>query len=110
MLEHRDGGRQGLDKVRRILDHAVALPHGFAHKAEFAVLEVTDAAMRHVRRSRRCARTEVRAFHDQYIHAVEGQVAEVPMPLMPAPMIKTSTDGFVRSDEMISERFMFHLE
>ena len=62
--------------MRRVFDHAIALSHGFAHQAEFAVFKVADAAMRHVRGSCRCAGAEVGAVDQQYVHTVERQITE----------------------------------
>jgi hypothetical protein len=76
VFENGNGGGKRFDQVRRVLDEQVAFAHRLAHKTELAVLEVTDAAVRHVRGSRRPAGTKVRAFDQQHIHTVQGEFAE----------------------------------
>ena len=62
--------------VRGVFDHAVAFLHGFVHETEFAVLEITDTAMRHVGGCGRGAGAEIGALDQQHVHAIERQVAE----------------------------------
>jgi len=71
---------QRADEVRGVFDHAVALLHGFAHQAELAILQIADAAVRHVRGGRRRARTKVARSISKYLHAIERRFTEVPAP------------------------------
>ncbi len=67
---------RGLTRLRGIPDHAVAFPHGFAHEAELAVLEITDAAVGHAGRGGAGARAEIGPVDQQGVHPLQGQVAE----------------------------------
>ena len=60
----------------RILDEPIALMHRFAHQAKFAVLEVADATMHHVRGGGTRSRAKIALIHQQHIHPLQRQVAE----------------------------------
>src|SRR5512137_3076953 len=62
--------------MRSILDQAISLLNRLTDQPEFAVLEVTDSTVRHVRRSGRRPRTKISAFDQQDVHTIGSQVAK----------------------------------
>ena len=72
----RDRCGQRLGQMRGIAQQAVALVKGFPHQAEFAIFQVTDAAVQHVRGGHTGSGAEVFFVHQQHINALQRQIAK----------------------------------
>ncbi len=72
----RNRGLQRPNVVRRVLQQAVAFVHRFVDEAEFAVLEVADAAVDHVGRRARCSGKVVASLDECDIDSLQCEVAE----------------------------------
>src|SRR5688572_25045763 len=64
MLDGHRGG-QGTDEMGRIAEQRVAFRERFAHEAELAVLEITQAAMDHPRGGGTAGAAEVAAIDEE---------------------------------------------
>ena len=71
-----NGGGQGEHHVRCIPEESVTFEKTFAHKVEFAILEIAQSTMYHPRRGSRAARTEVFALYQQNAKPLQGQIAK----------------------------------
>ena len=74
--KNRHGRAQRFGVMGRVLQHEVALAQRFIHQPEFAVLQITNAAMQHVGGAGAGAAAEVAAFHQQDVDALQRQIAE----------------------------------
>jgi hypothetical protein len=52
----------------------IALPQGFGHQAEFAVFQITQAAMDHPRGSSAAARGEIAALDQKNSQPLQGKI------------------------------------
>src|SRR5215207_2706710 len=84
----------------RIVEQTIALPQRLAHQPEFAVFQIADTAMRHVRRCRTCARAEVSLIHQQRLHALQSQIT----------VESDSIDTATRNQDCYLRDFAYRLE
>ena len=62
--------------MRRDLQQCVPFPHRLLDQAEFAVFQVADAAVDHVRGGTRGTLAVVAALHQRHVDALQRQVAK----------------------------------
>ena len=69
--------------MRGILQQPVSLTNGLTDQSEFAIFEIANTAMHHVRGRGTCPAAVIPAVDEEHIHALQRQVEEGPNPVNP---------------------------
>ena len=86
----REHEAQRPDDVRGVAQQHLALLEGVAHKAQFALLQITQPAVNQLRAGRRGVRGQVVLLAQQDVELSPCASRAIPAPLMPPPMTSRS--------------------